>query len=74
MNTLENARNARALLGPARVLIVTDNYHVKRAELVFRRQFPTADVIGVSNASWPQMREALREVLAFGAYVIAPRT
>lgn len=68
-STLENARGARELVGPVRVLVVTDTYHVLRAELVFRRQFPEADVIGVSNGALPQMREAIREVLALGAFV-----
>jgi uncharacterized SAM-binding protein YcdF (DUF218 family) len=73
-NTLENARNSRELLGPVRVLVVTDTYHVLRAEIVFRREFPEADVVGVSNAAWPQLREALREVLALGAFLIAHPT
>ena len=69
-STLENASKARALIGPARVLVVTDTYHVLRTELVFRRYFSEADVLGVSNNYWPQFREALREVVALGAFLV----
>jgi uncharacterized SAM-binding protein YcdF (DUF218 family) len=69
-STVENASHTRALIGPARVLVVTDAYHVLRAQLVFRRDFPESDVVGVSNSYWPQLREALREVFALGAFLV----
>jgi uncharacterized SAM-binding protein YcdF (DUF218 family) len=69
-STIENARNSKALIGPGRVLVVTDNYHVRRAELIFRKEFAAVDVVGVSNQGWPQMREAMREVLALAAYLV----
>lgn len=57
--TRENATCTRALLGDARVLVVTTDWHVSRAERVFARSFTT-----VKCASAPgKLRGALREIV-----------
>jgi uncharacterized SAM-binding protein YcdF (DUF218 family) len=68
-STEENARFAAELLGAdARIVVVTDSYHVFRAERVFGRFF--AEVRGSgSEPSWDvRTKGGLREVLAVAAY------
>jgi len=67
-STEENARNAAAAWPAQRVLVVTDAYHVFRAERVFGRYY--AEVRGVGSRSpvlW-RARGALREVAAVAWY------
>lgn len=73
-STEENARFGAEQLGPdARVLVVTDAYHVFRAERVFDRHF--AEVVGVgSMPSWDvRLKGSLREVAAVTVYAFRGR-
>ena len=72
-STEENAREAAALIDAERVLVVTDAYHVFRAERVFRRYF--GEVRGVGSLSPPRarVRGALRQVFAVSAYAVFGR-
>ena len=64
-STEENARFARDLLGPGRVLVVTDAYHVLRSELIYRRHFDDAGLVGLPIGKTPALASgALREVPA----------
>jgi uncharacterized SAM-binding protein YcdF (DUF218 family) len=73
-STEENAQFAAALLGSdARIVVVTDTYHVFRAERVFGRVF--AEVRGAgSEPAWNvRARGALREVFAVLVYGLRGR-
>ncbi len=72
-STEENAREAAALLEGARVLVVTDAYHVFRAERVFRRHFADAVGAGSIGPARARVTGALREVVAIGAYALRGR-
>lgn len=72
-STEENAREAAALVEGRRVLVVTDAYHVFRAERVFRRYFDEVRGIGSLGPTPARTRGALREVLAVGAYALLGR-
>ena len=73
-STEENARFAAKLVGAeARVIVVTDAYHVYRAERVFRRHFAAAEGAGTVAEPWPRWRGAAREVLALAAYAVLGR-
>lgn len=72
-STEENAREARRLSGAERVLVVTDAYHVFRAERVFRRHFPHARAVGSAGPPSVRARGALREVFAVTAYAVLGR-
>ena len=73
-STEENARFAADTLDPtSRVLVVTDTYHVFRAERVFGRVFAEAAGAGSVPASFFRVRGAFREVLAVGAYAASGR-
>lgn len=72
-STEENAREARALVGPRRVLLVTDSYHVLRAERVFRRYFEGVVGVGSIAPTRARVRGALREVVAVSAYAALGR-
>jgi uncharacterized SAM-binding protein YcdF (DUF218 family) len=61
--TEENAENSAALLGrAARVLVVTSDYHVFRAQRAFARHFIRADVVGCGGALGLQPVPSLHEV------------
>jgi uncharacterized SAM-binding protein YcdF (DUF218 family) len=62
--TEENARFARELLGDARVLVVTDAYHVLRCELIYSRYFTESALVGLPLGRTPQLPTAMREVPA----------
>jgi len=66
--TEETAREAATVADAARVLVVTDSYHVLRAERVFRRHFPEAVGAGCRGPARARVRGALREVFALAAY------
>jgi len=73
-STEENAAFARAILGhDARVLVVTDRFHVFRARRVFARHFEDVDAVGCVSAPWPRIRGALREVIAVASYAATGR-
>ncbi|MBY4894641.1 YdcF family protein [Rhodobacteraceae bacterium N5(2021)] len=65
-NTGENIRNAAAMLGDARdVLIVSDAFHLPRARLIARREGlrVTTSAPPLKGARlWPQIKGWLREV------------
>ena len=73
-STEENARFAAQRIGAeARVLVVSDAYHVYRCERVFARHFRSArgaGSLGTPSARW---RGAFREVLAVAAYAALGR-
>ncbi len=72
-STEENAREAALLLSAERVLVVTDSYHVFRAERVFGRYFACARGAGARGRGSARLRGALREVAAVGAYALRGR-
>lgn len=73
-STEENAANAAALApGVSRVVVVTDSYHVFRAERVFGRHFAEATGAGSLAPSSVRLRGALREVAAVGWYAVRGR-
>ena len=66
-STRENAQFAARILGPnARVLVVTDAYHVFRARRVFARSFARAEAVGV-----PLREEALAHALPRELFAVA---
>ncbi len=68
-STEENAREAAAQLGAgARVLVVSDAYHVTRAARVFGRHFAEVDGAGALGPPSQRVRGALREVAALLIY------
>jgi len=71
--TEENAREAAAVAGVDRVLVVTDSYHALRAERVFRRYFARAVGAGCRGPTRPRIRGALREVVALASYGVRGR-
>jgi uncharacterized SAM-binding protein YcdF (DUF218 family) len=72
-STEENARFA-ALEHPAqRVLVVTDSYHVFRAERVFARHYPVARGVGSAPALWVRAKGSAREVGAVLYYGLTGR-
>lgn len=73
-STEENARYAADVLDPdSRILVVTDTYHVFRAERVFGKFFTEARGVGSVPALDVRARGALREVLAVGSYAASGR-
>ena len=77
-STEENASFASSILREelgreARILVVSDTYHVFRCERVFGRYF--ADVIGAGSKgdAWPRVKGSLREVVAVSAYGVLGR-
>jgi uncharacterized SAM-binding protein YcdF (DUF218 family) len=72
-STEENARNAADKLDAARIVVVTDAYHVFRARRVFARYFAEVDAVGSTYGKWSRVRGALREVLAIGGYAARGR-
>jgi len=63
MNTADNARLCREMLGVDRVLIATDFSHVLRCEREFGRWFDIARGAGVPLSSRSRVRMALMEAL-----------
>lgn len=72
-STEENAVFARRVTDARRVLLVTDTFHVWRAERVFGRVFDEVSAVGVRAPWWPRTRGALREVAAVGWYGLRGR-
>ena len=73
-STEENARFAAELLGgDARILVVSDGYHVFRCERVFGRYFREARGSGSRGSPSARARGALREVVAVAAYALLGR-
>lgn len=73
-STEENARFAAEVLDPrSRVLVVTDAYHVLRAERVFGRAFAEAQGAGSVPRLDVRVRGALREVAAVMLYGVEGR-
>lgn len=72
-STEENALEAAARIDAERVLVVSDAYHVFRAERVFRRYFASVTAVGSHGSSRVRLRGALREVHAVAAYALLGR-
>lgn len=71
--TGENIRNAVPLIANADVIIITDWYHAPRAKLIARRAGLRARSSSPSLRGakfWPQTKAALREIPAYGAYLL----
>lgn len=76
-STEENARNAAGQFEDAihaRVIVVTDAYHVFRARRLFDRYFGEVDAVGSTYGVWSRVRGAFREALALCKYLINPQT
>lgn len=72
--TEENARETARILGrDARILLVTDRFHVLRAERVFRRHVASVTGVGSVCHPWPRFRGAMREVAAVIGYAALGR-
>jgi len=72
-STEENADFAAKLLPGAKVLVVSDPYHVFRCRRVFGRYFPAVQVEGAPARYRDTLRGALREVTAVSAYALLGR-
>jgi len=73
-STEENARFAAEILGSeARVLVVSDGYHVFRCERVFGRYFRAVRGSGSRGRPAARARGAFREVIAVSAYGLLGR-
>ena len=72
-STEENARYASLLAQGARVIVVSDAYHVWRAERVFGRYFPEVRGVGSVGPWSARIRGAAREVVAVAAYGLRGR-
>tara|TARA_B100001750_G_C15334568_1_gene509069 strand:- start:96 stop:713 length:618 start_codon:yes stop_codon:yes gene_type:complete len=73
-STEENARFAAEILGAeARVLVVSDAYHVFRCERVFGRYFEGARGSGSLGRRSARLQGAFREVVAVAAYGVLGR-
>lgn len=72
--TGENIRNAVSLIAKTDVIIIiTDWYHTPRAKLIARRAGLRAQSSSPSLRGakfWPQTKAALREIPAYGAYLL----
>ena len=71
LTTLENAAFSRELIGPGRVLVVTDAYHVLRCEIIYAHYFPEARLVGVPLGRHAPVLDSLREVAALVALLVA---
>lgn len=71
-STEENAKFAAAF-GYQRVLVVTDAYHVFRAERTFRKHFSRADGVGSVGSLKTRTVGSMREVLAVAWYSASGR-
>lgn len=72
--TEENAIETARILGEgARILLVTDRFHVFRAERVFRRHVDSVTGLGSVCHPWPRFRGAMREVAAVIGYSLLGR-
>ncbi len=67
-STEENARYLAEERGYQRILLVTDAYHVFRAQQVFARHFDEVEGTGALSPAWERTRGSLREVLAVSLY------
>ena len=77
-STEENARLAAEILRgelerDARIIVVSDSYHVFRCERVFGRHFARAVGTGSTGDAWPRVKGSLREVVALSAYAVLGR-
>ncbi len=68
-STDENARLAAQLIGnEARIVVVSDRYHVFRCERVFGQYFEQVMGTGSKGQPWPRLRGSLREVAVVAIY------
>jgi uncharacterized SAM-binding protein YcdF (DUF218 family) len=67
-STEENAAHLHAILGDARIVVVTDRYHALRCRRVFGRYFPEPDAVGAVSPWFVRLRGSIREVAALAVY------
>jgi uncharacterized SAM-binding protein YcdF (DUF218 family) len=77
-STEENAAYAASLLSrsgldAARILVVSDSYHVFRVRRVFARHFGQVEAVGSAPAPYTRVKGSLREVLAVAGYAASGR-
>jgi uncharacterized SAM-binding protein YcdF (DUF218 family) len=72
-STETNARFAAQLIPPGRLILVTDAFHVPRAERCFRSTGNTVSAQPVIRALLPRMVGAVREVAATAWYAVSGR-
>jgi uncharacterized SAM-binding protein YcdF (DUF218 family) len=73
-STEENAAHLATLIGPdARIVVVTDGYHVLRVERVFGRHFASVRGVGVRSPLGVRAFGAVREVAAVVLYAVTGR-
>ena len=69
--TTENARFVAELLGrDARIVIATDDYHVRRARWIFRPHFAHVEGVGARGPLDARFRGTLRELLLLPFYAV----
>jgi len=71
-NTAENARLAREVAPFARIVVVTDRYHVRRCEWFFREYFEVVQGVGVTSPFFERAKGAFREAIAYAYYLLSP--
>ena len=71
-NTAENARLAREIAPFARIIVVTDRYHVRRCEWFFREYFEVVRGVGVVSPFFARAKGAFREAIAYAYYWVSP--
>jgi uncharacterized SAM-binding protein YcdF (DUF218 family) len=69
-NTLENARNAAALLPKRRIVVVTDTYHVRRCEWFFGKYFESVVGVGAVSPLPQRATGSFREAIAYAYYLL----
>lgn len=68
-NTLDNARLSASLFPfIQQIIVVSDSYHIFRAECIFGRYFSRVCGAGVTPPSWTRLKFSLREVGALLVY------
>jgi vancomycin permeability regulator SanA len=72
-STAENAAFAAELSDARQIIVVTDSYHVFRAERVFGRHFGDATGMGSIAPTDARITGSLREVAALGWYAVRGR-
>lgn len=72
-STEENALYTSRILGPVRIVVVTDAWHAWRCQRVFQRHFPAVEAVGVpvSWRNWLLM--APREISVITWYAMTGR-
>jgi uncharacterized SAM-binding protein YcdF (DUF218 family) len=67
-HTADNARHTHALLGDVRIAVVTDDVHLLRATVCFRRHFSVVHPVAARTPGIP-WRNGLREVAGWWTWL-----